>query len=252
MSDNFRAIIIDDEKESIDLLLDLLKDCPEIIILDSFQDPEEGIKGILSYKPDVLFLDIQMPGKDGFDVLREIHDYNLNPVVIFITGYDQFAIKAIKFAAFDYLLKPVDPEELKNTIEKLKNQKKDNLENQVKKLLNHINSNVKLKFNTRTGFIIIDPSDIIYCLADRNYSEIYLFDGRKEVITCNLKKLSKVLPHDNFHRVSRSLIINTQFLTKVERTNRKITLKNNDQMISFSIPSDQIKNLEKLNHIISN
>ena len=245
MSDNFRVVIIDDEEESIDLLKDLLSEYPEIHILESYSAPEDGKKGVLRYKPDVLFLDIQMPGKSGFDVLKEIQDFNLNPIVIFITGYDKFALQAIKFAAFDYLLKPVDPSELKITIQKLKIQGKGDLTIQVSKLLDHLNSNVKLKFNTRTGFIIIDTSDIIYCQADRNYSEVYLTDGRKEVITCNLKKLYKELPQKVFFRATRSLAFNLNYLTKVERTKRKVTLKYQDEYFEFSVPYEQIQMLEK-------
>ena len=244
MSAKFKAIVIDDEKESTDLLIDLLKDFPEIEILETYQDPVEGIKGIIHYKPDLLFLDIQMPKKNGFDVLREIHEYDINPTVIFITGYDKFALQAIKYAAFDYLVKPVDPLELKSTIEKLKTRNSDNLTGQVSKLLHHLNSNVKLKFNTPTGFIIIDSSEITYCLADRNYSEIYLSDGRKEVITSNLKKLFKSLPKDNFFRASRSLIINLNYITKVERTNHKVILKCQNEFFEFDLPSKQIQALE--------
>ncbi len=243
-ANKFKAIIIDDEKESSDLLLDLLKGFPEIEILKTYQDPVEGIKGIIHYKPNLLFLDIQMPEKDGFDVLREIREYDLNPIVIFITGYDKFALQALKHAAFDYLVKPVDPAELKTTIEKLKTNRKDDLTNQVSKLLHHLNSNVKLKFNTPSGFIIIDSSEIIYCQADRNYSEIYLSDGRKEVITCNLKKLFKTLPKDNFFRASRSLIINVDYIVKVERTKQIISIKYQNSIIDFSLPHKQIKALE--------
>jgi len=246
MSDHFRAIIIDDEEESIDLLLDLLKDFPEISVMESYNNPVEGIAGILRYKPDLLFLDIQMPEKNGFDVLREIKEHDFNPVVIFITGYDKFAIQAIKHAAFDYLLKPVDPIELKSTIEKLNDKNQDKLTNQVSRLLTHLNSNVKLKFNTRTGFIIIESSEIVYCLADRNYSEIYLADGRREVITCNLKNLYKELPQDIFFRASRSLILNLNYLIKVERTKRMVTLKFQDEYLKFSLPYEQVQLLENL------
>ena len=240
----YSAVVIDDEKQAIDLLLDLLSDFPEIEILNTYQYPVEGIKGIIHFKPDLLFLDIQMPEKDGFDVLREIREYDINPIVIFITGFDKFALQAIKHAAFDYLIKPVDPAELKTTIGKLNTNKKDDLSNQVSKLLQHINSNVKLKFNTPTGFIIIDSSEIIYCQADRNYSEIYLSDGRKEVITCNLKKLFKTLPQDNFFRASRSLIINVDYITKVERGKQIISIKYQNSIIEFSLPHKQIQALE--------
>jgi len=243
-ANKFRAIVIDDEKESTDLLMDLLKDYSEIEILKTYQNPVEGIKGIIHYKPDLLFLDIQMPEKDGFDVLSEIREYDLYPIVIFITGYDKFALQAIKHAAFDYLVKPVDPVELKATIKKLNSQKTNDLTNKVSKLLHHLNSNIKLKFNTPSGFIIIDSSEIIYCQADRNYSEIYLSDGRKEVITNNLKKLSKNLPKDNFFRASRSLIINMSYITKVERTLQKISIKYQNGIIDFSLPHKQIKALE--------
>ena len=165
--------------------------------------------------------------------------------MIFITGYDKFALQAIKHAAFNYLVKPVDPAELKSTIEKLKTKNNDDLSSQVGKLLHHLNSNIKLKFNTTTGFIIIDSSEIIYCQADRNYSEIYLSDGRKEVITSSLKRVFKDLPKDNFFRASRSLIINADYIVKVERTKQIVSIKYQNSIIDFSLPHKQIQALEE-------
>ena len=244
------AIIIDDENESIDLLKDILSPFAQLTIVATYTDPVEGISGILKYMPDVLFLDIQMPGKNGFDVVKEIHNQNVFPKVIFTTAFDQFAIKAIKVAAFDYLLKPVDPAELEKTIGKLGEPVQNDLSGQFKKLIKHLNNNRRLKFNTRTGFVLINSTDIIYCLADRNYSEIYLTDGRKEVVTFNLKKLYAQLPDETFFRASRSLIVNLDHLIKVERTKRKLYLKYQDKILNFVVSSGSVKDLDKFHMAI--
>lgn len=246
MSKVLRAIAIDDEQDSLDILLDHLSKIPEIRLLETYTDPSAGIDGIVNYKPDLLFLDIQMPGIDGFEVVSKIRSFDIHPTIIFITGFDKFALKAIKHAAFDYLIKPVDAIELQETIDKLKTANQVDISGQLDKLLNHINTNVKLKFNTRTGFIIIDTSEIIYCLADRNYSEIFLSDGRKEVVTCNLKNLYTQLEKESFFRAHRSLLINLNFLVKVDRTKRKLTLKNQSEHFEFTIPSKQLQQLKIL------
>lgn len=240
------SIILDDEQDSIKLLLDLLKNHPEIKVLDTYTKPDDGIQGILNYRPDIVFLDIQMPEKDGFEVLEQIREHQLNPTVIFITGYDKFAIRAIKEAAFDYILKPVDPEEFSTTLHKLKTTQKGDLSQQVGKLLDHLQGNTRLKFNTRSGFILIDSSEIVYCLADRNYSEIYLADGKKEVLSMNLKKLLHLLPKEQFYRISRSVILNSFYVFKIDRTSRTIIVKFQSEYKRIKVAKKSFQDLDSL------
>lgn len=245
-SDKITAIIVDDEKESIDLLTDLLKPHSEIQILATIQNSSQAAELILMNRPEVLLLDIQMPEKNGFKVLEDVNNNGFYPKVIFVTAYDQFAIQAIKHAALDYLLKPVIPDELNDAIAKLKSKPANQLQKSIEQLLHKIDSNRKLKFNTRAGFIIINSADIVYCKADRNYTEVYLNDGRMEVLTHPLKYIDQILTADNFFRGSRSLLINLDYLVKAERTKKRITLQFDDQQAILSLPGSQIKAIERL------
>ncbi|MCK4663593.1 MAG: response regulator transcription factor [Bacteroidales bacterium] len=118
------CIIVDDEKEARDRAEDLLKMFKEIRIIAKEGDTDIAIKKIIQQKPDIVFLDIEMPGKNGFDIVNEIKENNISPKFIFVTGHSQYTIKAIRNAAFDYLLKPIDIDDLKETIERYKNSKK--------------------------------------------------------------------------------------------------------------------------------
>jgi DNA-binding NarL/FixJ family response regulator len=121
---DIKSIIVDDEREARDRLSDLLKKIEGVIILDSEGDPEIAIRKIVKFKPDIVFLDIEMPGMNGFEVAHEVRSNLINPTFIIVTGYDQYTIKAIKNAAFDYLLKPIDIDELKESLERYRKEKK--------------------------------------------------------------------------------------------------------------------------------
>ncbi|MDA3907212.1 MAG: LytTR family DNA-binding domain-containing protein [Bacteroidales bacterium] len=245
ISEILTAIIVDDEIEAINYLQALLEIHPRIKILGNYTNPIEAIEQILLLKPDILFLDVQMPNKTGFDIVKEIRSENYQPHIVFTTAYEQFAIRAIKHAAFDYLLKPINEYELSETLEKIRNIGKAELnESKFEKLFNKLASAEKLKFNTSTGFIIINSDDIIYCEADRNYCEIHLLDDRREVVTCNLNQVGKILPESDFFRISRFNIINLNFLEKVERKNHSCYLKTNDEKYTLKISSSNLKLLE--------
>ncbi len=242
---NLTAILVDDEPEAIKYLCDLLKEHPEIMLLNYFTNPQEAITEINKTKPDILFLDVQMPVSTGFDVVKAVRTDNYLPHIIFTTGFEKFAIRAIKYAAFDYLLKPINPFELENAIQKINKLKEQSTKSQqFDRLFDSVRDNQPLKFNTGTGFIVIHPSEIIYLEANRNYCKINLINNHSELVTTNMNQIHHMLSAKWFYRVSRSNIINVNFLQKVNRSKKVCCLEADGETIIISIPSGNIKELE--------
>jgi len=208
------AVIIDDERDSIDTLKWKLENyCTDVSVVSSFENPEEGVKYLKANPPDLLFLDIEMPMLTGFDVLEEIgRDISFD--IIFTTAYDNFGIQAVKFSALDYLLKPVQNKELKDAIDKhlKKNQNKIPAE-----LIEGLFTNVQAEKKGKLGRIaltskesieFVDPHDIIVCEANSNYTNVYLAEGRKRVISKTLKEFEDMLVPFDFFRPHNSHVIN--------------------------------------------
>lgn len=242
-----RSIIIDDEQESIELIDNLLHDIEQVEVVATCTNVDDAITLILNHKPDILFLDIQMPGKTGFDLLNELKDFDISPYIIFVTAFDQYAIKAIHHSAFDYILKPVNKNNLQKSINRLSSQQ-TNLEfrKQIENFISGKYTHNKLKFNLRTGYILINPNELIYCKADGNYTDLFLSNGKTETTTINLGRIYSMLPENIFFRISRSTIINLIFLKKVDRKNNICILINGTETIQLHIPADHTKELEDL------
>ena len=242
-----QTIIVDDEKKAISSLRQHLINHKQIHCIGAYNNPEEAIEQILTEKPDLLFLDIQMPNKTGFDIVKEIRSDNYLPHIIFVTAYEKYAIEAIRHAAFDYLLKPIHPKELAHSLERIEKQQ-ENLEfpTKIERLIDKLSQTKQLKFNTSSGFIILDTDDIIYCEACRNYCEIYLSDDRHEVLTMSLNNVGKLLPESSFFRISRFHIINLKYLVRVERRTHIAYLKDDSDTIELKISPRNSKLLEHL------
>jgi two-component system LytT family response regulator len=240
-----RCLLIDDEIQATATLGMLLKNHPEIIIAGEIHDPELAVEAIVRNQPGLVFLDIQMPGKSGFDIARELSALPHPPQVIFVTAYDQFAIEAIRHTAFDFLLKPVNPEDLARALQRFQlHRQKPDIRIQLLKLIGQTHMPQKLRFNTTSGFMMIDPAEIVFVEADWNYTEIHLSAEQKEMMTINLGSLEKMLPTDSFHRVSRSVIINIRYLSKVNRKKRQALLIKNGESFTIQIPLLNIRKLE--------
>jgi two-component system, LytTR family, response regulator len=228
--------IVDDEPSSVELLTDMISEQTEIAITGSSSIPEQAIEDIKIIKPDLLFLDIQLGNMTGFDLLSKLHEANFKPAVIFVTAYDQFAIEALRNAAIDYLLKPVDEDQLKASINRYREaMERTALENKIDKLLFEVKHDNRIRINTRSGYLLFKPDDILYAKADGNYSEIYTTDGNKEVVCLNLTKFESLLNSQEFQRINRSLLINEKYLRKVDRKTKVMTLQNNNQVINLKI-----------------
>ena len=209
-----KAVIIDDEKDSIDTLKWKLENyCPDVSVISSFEKPADGVSYLKKNPVDLLFLDIEMPMLTGFDVLEELgRDISFD--IIFITAYDNFGIQAVKFSALDYLLKPVQNKELKEAIDKhLKKAQQKIPSEQIDLLLNNVQAERKGKrgriaLASKESIEFVDPNDIIVCEANSNYTNIYLVEGRKRVISKTLKDFEEMLMQFDFFRPHNSHLIN--------------------------------------------
>jgi DNA-binding LytR/AlgR family response regulator len=241
----FDTIIVDDEPAAIIMLEKVLLSYHEINVIAHFTNPEEALSEIIRLKPDVVFLDIVMPVLSGFDFIEALDLARFHPVIIFVTGFDSYAIDAIHHAAFDYLLKPVGEVELDRVIHRLlHNHPSDVNETLFKTLLETINPVKRIKIPTTGGFILVNTSDILYVEADWNYSDIYFDETTKHLVTINIGALEKMLPTADFYRISRSIIVNVNYLTKVNRLRRTAFLKKDGKEYPFKIPLLNIRKLE--------
>ena len=224
------SIIIDDELNGRIALKQKLNDyCPGVEVVAEAENGQQGIEMINNFNPNLVFLDIEMPGMDGFEMLINIPYKNFH--LVFTTAYDHYAIKAIKYAAFDYLLKPIDIDELKMTIGRLLHQplssvnikKLETLEQNLltKPFLN------KIAIPTHEGLLFFDISNIVHLEAQSNYTMIYFDDQSKLLASRTLKEFEEILPPDTFFRPHNSHIINLHFIKRYIRGDGgQVELKN--------------------------
>lgn len=212
-----KAVIIDDEKNALDVLSMQLKNyCPQVQVLSRCNGGEEGIAAILHHHPDLVFLDIEMPMVNGFDVLEATKETDYK--VIFTTAYDQFAIKAFKYSAIDYILKPIDIEELKHAVHKVTTEANADLSKKINLLYDQLGlqqkKQNKIALPIGDAFEMIPFAHIIRCESDSNYTTIYLDDKRKIVLSKTLKDIEESLQHGPFFRIHNSHLINLDRIIK--------------------------------------
>jgi len=239
-----KSIIIDDEPDACELLSVLVDQIPEIDVAGCANSVDEGIKLVLDKKPDLIFLDIEMPGKNGFDLIHELDFFDQDPTIIFTTAHNAYAIDAIKHAAFDYLLKPISRIELLKSIERLKQQHKhSNFKDKSNALFQQLNPR-HLRFKTVNGFAVLKEEDIVYCLADGNYTTIFTQGDNNILVTSYLSTVYDQLPQSEFFRISRSVVININLLHRVNRKLKKCELNVNGKLIHLPITQNSIDKLD--------
>lgn len=219
-----RAVIVEDEKNSQELLKELISQyCDPVKVVSVAGSVSEALEMIRLHEPELVFLDIQLPDGDGFQILEQLEDKELSFDIIFTTAYDQYAMRAFKFAAADYLLKPIDIEELQLAVKKVSNKNGNEAldSSQIQTLISNIR-NIEQPFKriilpTSNGFTVVDPVNIIRCESDRNYTFIFLNDGRKILVSRTIKEYEEMLVDFNFFRIHQSHLINLAYLKNYTR-----------------------------------
>lgn len=235
---SLRAVIVEDERHSRKTLKNLLEEfCVDITVIGTAANVNDAIKTIKELKPDVVFLDIELQTGTGFDVLSQVS--HLNFEVIFTTAFEQYAIKAVKFSSLDYLLKPIDLDELQLAVNKAQTKKNQAV---YKKQLETLMLNLKLqkpKLNkiclaTSDGFEFIEINDIIYCKAEGSYTIFKLKNSEKLLVSKNLKEYENLLLEQGFMRVHNSFLINLKEVKKYMKADGGYIIMNNNDTVSIS------------------
>jgi two-component system LytT family response regulator len=241
-----KTVIVDDENSGRVLLATLLEsNFPEIEIVGSAESVDEGVAIIENERPDLVFLDVKMPGQDGFDLLERLT--HLNFMVVFTTAYNEYAVRAIRAEALDYLLKPIDIDELKKAVEKASEKQREPKGNDLAPFfekLKKIRSTIsKVAIGTNDGIEFIPQNDIIRCEADSNYTQFHLKDGRKLLSARTLKEYEKMLEFSTFFRVHKSHIVNLNYVTRYIRSGHVLMEDNSTVEVSRRMRDSLLKKL---------
>lgn len=235
-----KTIIVDDELNAREFLEKmLLRYWPkEFIILEKCDSIECAKKAIQKYCPDLLFLDIQMPSKNGLELFKEPIDFDFQTILT--TAHAEYAIKAFKVSAFDYLLKPINYVDLLSVVNRYKEYSQKNIERKNKEssvLKNDLNTliNEKIAITTETGFDLVPINNILFVEAMSNYSKFHLVDGRKIVTAKTLKHLETIIPEKIFFRIHKSYLVNLNYIARFNRVGEYFIELTNQQKLPISI-----------------
>lgn len=242
MEQKLNGLIVDDEESARKLMVKLLEETLYFYEIRVAQSVEMAIAKLDNFEPDLIFLDIKMPGKDGIEFVNELQYIDGKPKIVFVTAYDQYAIQAIRIQAFDYLLKPVNRKELNDCIEKYISGREEILSRQIQEDVPAVKI-TRIKVNTRTGTVFINPACILFCRAEGNYTTISTGD-KEYLCSLNLGKLQEQLPLSGFIRIGRSLIINFEFITLLDRKKSAVTLVRDNETVTVKIPHQHLKDLD--------
>ncbi|MDE3213453.1 MAG: response regulator transcription factor [Bacteroidota bacterium] len=230
--ENLKAILVDDELSSLENLEQkILEFCPDIMISATARTPEAAISLILHHKPDVIFLDIEMPRMNAFRMLEELKD--IRSAIIFTTAYNHYAIEAIRISAFDYLVKPINIEDLQRAVNRLMAQHKEHVKEKLnvlkKGLGQHRSQDDNIAIPTWEGMEFITIRDIVHIESSSNYSKVYLQNGTHIVVTRLLKDFEEMLVPYRFFRIHHSHVINlTQIKKYIRGEGGQVVMKNGD------------------------
>jgi two-component system, LytTR family, response regulator len=233
-----RCVLIDDESNSLEMMEWLLKTyCPQVHIEAMCNAASKGIEAINQFRPDVVFLDIEMPHMNGFDMLEQFDKLFFD--VVFCTAYDQFAIKAFKYSALNYLLKPVDPEDLKETIRRIEAKHAVPSKEQIDLLFQNLKQNAKqttqrIALTTGDGMIFVPTHDILYCQAESNYTSVVLAGGKKILVSKVLKDIDEALSGSDFFRIHNSYLVNLNHISRYVRGDGRYVVMQDGTTVGIS------------------
>ncbi len=242
-----RAVIVDDETGSLAVLRELLQQQKNLQIVAEVSDPLKATAVIMDRRPDLLFMDIQMPVKNGFDILKEISEAGFEPPVIFVTAYDQYVVEAIRHSAFDYLLKPLQKQELHQALFRFSiTYSHMDVASSYRDLLRGAKGDQILKLNTQSGFQSFRLDEVFFIQSDWNFTRVYRSSRNYQVVTNNIGSIADRLPVKDFVRIDRDTIVNKRYITRIKMLNRQCVLQKNGEEQVFDVPLSMLTELSRV------
>lgn len=231
--DKLTTIIIDDEPRARETIKNMLMlYCPQLDVLGEAASVASGVELIKKIQPEVVFLDIQMPDGSGFDLLKQLETIDFS--LVFVTAFDEYAIKAFKFSAVDYLLKPIDPDELIKSIERIKIHRKNDsidLEMILHNLRDLKKENKKLVLKTAESIYVVGVTDIISCESSGNYTYFYFTNEKSILVSHTLKEYEEMLKEFSFLRVHQSHLVNLEHIKRYDKSDGGMLVMSNDKIV---------------------
>jgi len=232
MNDLLKVLIVDDEADARKALRVILAEFNQVQIIGDTENLTEALKLIGTQTPDIVFLDIEMPEKSGLEFAREISDLKINTDIVFVTAHNK-------------LIKPVNEEMINELLQRLSAERpKNNITSKLDSLFSYINNFGKIRLNTRNGFLLINPADILCLEAESSYTRLVYETNKDETVCLNLGVIEEVLPSKTFFRISRSHIINLDYLESVSRKTKTCTISRDSFSKTLKISGDRLKLLD--------
>lgn len=246
MNNRLTAFIVDDEKDSRDLLKYLLLEYEEIKVVDEAADTSSALLKLMELKPDLVFLDLVMPGKNGIELIKMLKKQKLHTKIVIVSAYKYLSIDAIRNDLYDFILKPVTPAKLQKVISKIKIQIAANPHDEFDRILNSLKLEAKLRLSSMSCHLLIKPEDILYCEAEGSYTKLHMDNGTIELTTTYLGKVEEILSDYHFFRIGRSLMVNLDKLWRVDKSDFSCILFSNKKEVKLYGSKRQIRELCKI------
>lgn len=228
INNQFKVVIVDDELEARSLLKSLLSEISNVSVVGEADNAESALFQIVDHYPNLVLMDVNLPGKSGLELIELLKSRNVDVAVVLVSAHEKYAIQAIRSQIYDFLLKPVSKQDLAEVIEKYKRlNKKDFLPSKLMEVLGAIKEDTKIRINSRYSYILISPSEIIYCIAEDGYTSIYLKSGKIEVSNTSLTHIESRVNRQNFYRLGRAVLINLDYVRSVNKGTDSVLLEHN-------------------------
>lgn len=244
MSKNhFKVLIVDDEPEARALLHSLLSPINSVEVVGEADNVESAFYLYVQHYPNLILLDINMPGKTGVDLVHLMRERNVNVPVVFISAHKEYAIEAIRNEVYDFLLKPVDREDLQKIISKYQRINSKHLPSKLMEVLQSIKEESKIRVNSKYSYVLVNPSEIVYCKSENGYVVLHLNNGHTEISNGTLIQIELKVKNQNFYRLGRSVLINQTYIREIIKKSNKCLLRHGDSKWEIEAPKNAIRKL---------
>ncbi|WP_462317999.1 LytR/AlgR family response regulator transcription factor [Marinilabilia sp.] len=239
----YKVVIVDDEPGALSVLTKMIGKFFDFSIIGTFSEADHLVEKMASLKPDILFLDIHLGEKSGMKIARDLYHSRCKTKIVIVSAHEEYAIQAFEYNIVDYILKPVSSERLNKCIHKIEKYETPPAEQEQTPVPEELDEE-KVRFKTKHGFILVNPGEIVCLEADQMYTKVGLAGQTDRFLAQNMGKILSMIDQSSFFRISRSSVINIQYLREVNRTQRKCVLFDGTDEYELPISKSGMKNLD--------